>query len=102
MRHARLLGLIVTAGTALAGTDSANAEVTWTLDQAAWTSQVGGPGAVTAIDFGTVPGGAILNEQFAAQGLHFTEGRAARSGAAAFVRLLPLVEGGVDPHRDLQ
>ncbi len=74
MRHARLLGLIVTAGTALAGTHSANAEVTWTLDQAAWTSQVGGPEAVTAIDFGTVPGGAILNEQFATQGLHFTDG----------------------------
>ena len=74
MRHARLLGLIATAGTALARTDSATAEVTWTLDQAAWTSQVGGSGAVTQIDFGTVPGGAILNGQFAAQGLHFTDG----------------------------
>ena len=57
MRHARLLGLIATAGTALARTDSANAEVTWTLDQAAWTSQVGGSGAVTQIDFGTVANG---------------------------------------------
>ncbi len=94
MRHARLLGLIVTAGTALAGTHSATAEVTWTLDQTTWTSQVGGPGAVTAIDFGTVPGGAILNEQFAAQGLHFTDGDDSRVEVLGSDPPFPAVLGG--------
>ncbi|MFO0895385.1 MAG: hypothetical protein U0574_10585 [Phycisphaerales bacterium] len=91
MRRTACAVAVTAAGVCAGG---AFAEVTWTLDQAAWTSQVGGPGAVTQIDFGTVPLDTILKEQFSAQGLHFTDGNDFRAEVAGQDPPIPVVLGG--------
>ena len=70
--HAAVVVVVALAVLALVGT--AAAEVTWTLDKAAWTASYGGQQNVTDVDFGTLTPGTIVTEQFADLGVHFTDG----------------------------
>ncbi len=70
--HAAVVAVVALAVLALVGT--AAAEVTWTLDKAAWTASYGGQQNVTDVDFGTLTPGTIVTEQFADLGVHFTDG----------------------------
>ena len=70
--HAVVVAVVALAVLAMAGT--AAAEVTWTLDKAAWTASYGGQQNVTDVDFGTLTPGTIVTEQFADLGVHFTDG----------------------------
>ena len=71
-QQSHAVAVVAVAILALAGT--AAAEVTWTLDKAAWTASYGGQQNVTDVDFGTLTPGTIVTEQFADLGVHFTDG----------------------------
>jgi len=50
------------------------AQITTIFDQAAWNATAGGDEAIHYIDFGTLPLGTYVTDQFASLGAHFTDG----------------------------
>ncbi|MBX3355684.1 MAG: hypothetical protein KF724_08300 [Phycisphaeraceae bacterium] len=66
-RAAVLCVFAVTTGHAVAG-------VSYTIDKAAWVSAAGGASNITQVNFGDVPANTLITNQWAPQGVSFTDG----------------------------